>query len=65
MVGKCVSKENPKSDLDLGLRVCQFQHLSVVTTQVSNGLMDTEDFFRKLVGHNLRRSFTRLPSIVS
>ena len=22
-VGKCVSKENPKSDLDLGLRVCQ------------------------------------------
>ena len=21
--GKCVSKENPKSDLDLGLRVCQ------------------------------------------
>ena len=24
VVGKCVSKENPKSDLDLGLRVCQF-----------------------------------------
>ena len=23
VVGKCVSKENPKSDLDLGLRVCQ------------------------------------------
>ena len=23
MVGKCVSKENPKSDWDLGLRVCQ------------------------------------------
>ena len=22
-VGKCVTKENPKSDLDLGLRVCQ------------------------------------------
>ena len=22
-VGKCVLKENPKSDLDLGLRVCQ------------------------------------------
>ena len=23
VVGKCVTKENPKSDLDLGLRVCQ------------------------------------------
>ena len=23
-VGKCVSKENPKSDLDLGLRVCEY-----------------------------------------
>ena len=26
VVGKCVSKENPKSDLDLGLRVCQKRH---------------------------------------
>ena len=25
VVGKCVSKENPKSDLDLGLRVWQLQ----------------------------------------
>ena len=24
VVVKCVSKENPKSDLDLGLRVCQY-----------------------------------------
>ena len=28
MVGKCVSKENPKSDLDLGLRVCQFNNIT-------------------------------------
>ena len=27
--------------------------------------MDTDDVFRKLMGHNLRRSFTRLPTIVS
>ena len=26
-VGKCVTKENPKSDLDLGLRVCQKRQL--------------------------------------
>ena len=32
--------------------------LAVVATQVSNGLMDTEDVFRSLVGHNLRQSFT-------
>ena len=25
VVGKCVTKENPKSDLDLGLRVCQYK----------------------------------------
>ena len=39
--------------------------LTVVTTQVSNGLMDTEDVFRKLVGLYLRQSFACFPTKIS
>ena len=48
-------------ELILGMVIVQ----TVVTTQDSNGLRDTDVVFRKLVGHNLRRSFTCFPTIVS
>ena len=42
MVGKCVSKENPKSDLDLGLRVCQ-NHFSTLRLVVKHE--KTKDYY--------------------
>ena len=39
-----VSKENPKSDLDLGLRVCQYYHDEVDPNVCSQALHDASSF---------------------